>query len=174
MKKLISHSLAVVLSILLYASCASQKNINGDNQPDYQSLIDSRRFTFTAQTVNPTEDSRFNPRFMFPNGNNLYQLSGGYDVKITPDSVVAYLPFFGRSFTAPLDPTKGGIKFTSTDFDYKQTTRKKNYQITITPKDDREVRNLFITITPAGYAMVQVSSMNKTPISFSGIIEKNK
>jgi len=159
--------------VLTFSSCASQKTAAG-SKPDYAAMVDSRRFTFKAQTVIPTEDSRFNPRFMLPNGNNLYQLSAGYDIKITPDSVIAYLPFFGRSFTAPVDPTKGGIRFTSTDFDYKQSIKKKNYQITITPKDDREVRSLFLTITPSGYAYVQVLSMNKTPISFNGIIEKDQ
>jgi hypothetical protein len=173
MKNVLHAGPLLILMVLFFSSCASQKATTGSRQ-DYSSLIESRRFTFKAQTVIPTEDSRFNPRFMFPNGNNLYQLSSGYDVKITPDSVTAYLPFFGRSFTAPLDPTKGGIQFTSTDFDYKQSIKKKNYQITITPKDARDIRSLSLTITPAGYAYVQVSSMNKTPISYNGIIENDQ
>lgn len=173
MKNVLHAGPLFILMILFFSSCASQKATTG-SQPDYQALIESRRFTFKAQTVIPTEDSRFNPRFMFPNGNNLYQLSSGYDVKVTPDSVTAYLPFFGRSFTAPLDPTKGGIQFTSTDFDYKQSIKKKNYQITITPKDARDIRSLSLTITPAGYAYVQVLSMNKTPISYNGVIENDQ
>lgn len=173
MKNLFHTGLLLISMILAFSSCASQKSATGTQQ-DYGALIESRRFTFTAQTVIPTEDSRFNPRFMFPNGNNLYQLSSGYDIKVTPDSVTAYLPFFGRSFTAPIDPTKGGIQFTSTDFEYKQSVKKKNYQITITPKDVREVRSVLLTITPSGYAYVQVLSMNKTPISFNGIIEKDQ
>lgn len=173
MKSLLHTGSLFILMVLAFSSCASQKTAAG-GQEDYAALVDSRRFTFEARTVIPTEDSRFNPRFMLPNGNNLYQLSSGYEVKITPDSVIAYLPFFGRSFTAPLDPTKGGIQFTSTDFDYKQSIKKKNYQITITPKDNRDIRSLFLTVTPSGYAYVQVLSMNKTPISFNGVIEKNQ
>ncbi|WP_114789254.1 DUF4251 domain-containing protein [Niabella yanshanensis] len=173
MKNLTHIGCLLILSILAFSSCASQKTVTATEQ-DYAALINNRRFTFVARTVIPTEDSRFNPRFMFPNGNNLYQLTSGYDVKITPDSVTAYLPFFGRSFTAPLDPTKGGIQFTSTDFDYKQSIKKKNYQITITPKDNRDIRNLLLTVTPSGYAYLQVLSMNKTPISFNGVIEKDQ
>jgi hypothetical protein len=173
MKNLLHTGSLFMLMVLAFSSCASQKTAKGSGE-DYAALIDSRRFTFEARTVIPTEDSRFNPRFMFPNGNNLYQLGSGYEVKITPDSVIAYLPFFGRSFTAPVDPTKGGIQFTSTDFDYQQSIKKKNYQITITPKDNRDIRSLFLTITPSGYAYVQVSSMNKTPIAFNGIIEKDQ
>ena len=160
-------SLILFLAIML-ASCASSKNTTG---ADVENMLNEQRYTFVARTVIPTEDSRYNPRFMFPNGNNLYQLTSGYDLKVTKDSVTAYLPFFGRSFTAPLDPSKGGIKFTSTDFDYKKSMRKKNTEITITPKDVQDIRSVFISVTPAGYAYVQVLSLNRTPISFNGIIE---
>lgn len=149
-------------------SCASSKNTTG---ADVENMLNERRYTFIARTVIPTEDSRYNPRFMFPNGNNLYQLTAGYDLKVTRDSVTAYLPFFGRAYTAPLDPTKGGIQFTSTDFDYKKSMRKKNTEITITPKDVQDIRSVFISVTPDGYAYVQVLSLNRTPISFNGIIE---
>ncbi|WP_346238908.1 DUF4251 domain-containing protein [Niabella insulamsoli] len=166
---------ALLLIFAIAAGCASQQNSSQSSAGvDYNRLIDEQRYTFVAQTVIPTEDSRFNPRFMFPNGNNLYQLTSGYDLKVTPDSVSAFLPFFGRSFTAPIDPNKGGIKFTSTDFDYKKTIRKKNHQITITPKDDRDVRSVYITVTPSGYASVQILSVNRTPISFNGRIEPNE
>lgn len=160
-------SLFLFLAIML-AGCASSKNTTG---ADAENMLNEQRYTFVARTVIPTEDSRYNPRFMFPNGNNLYQLTSGYDLKVTRDSVTAWLPFFGRAYTAPLDPTKGGIKFTSTDFDYKKSMRKKNTEITITPKDVQDIRSVFISVSPGGYAYVQVLSLNRTPISFNGIIE---
>ncbi len=160
-------SLFLFLAIML-AGCASSKNTTG---ADVENMLNEQRYTFVARTVIPTEDSRYNPRFMFPNGNNLYQLTSGYDLKVTRDSVTAWLPFFGRAYTAPLDPTKGGIKFTSTDFDYKKSMRKKNTEITITPKDVQDIRSVFISVSPGGYAYVQVLSLNRTPISFNGIIE---
>ncbi|GAB3415582.1 DUF4251 domain-containing protein [Niabella aquatica] len=156
---------------MIIQSCSSSKSTAAATASDIENMLNEQRYTFVARTVIPTEDSRYNPRFMFPNGNNLYQLTSGYDLKVTRDSVIAYLPFFGRSFTAPLDPSKGGIKFTSTDFDYKKSIRKKNTEITITPKDVQDIRSVLISITPAGYAYVQVLSLNKTPISFNGIIE---
>jgi len=172
MKKLIFSGCLFLLLTWLFSSCAPAQQSAGTT--DYKALLDNRRYTFIAQTVIPTEDSRYSPRSLFPNGNNLYNLTSGYDLKVTPDSVTAYLPFFGRSFTAPLDPSKGGIKFTSTDFDYKQEFYKKNHQITITPKDVPEVRSVLLTVTTSGYAYLQVLSLNKTPIAFNGIIEAGK
>lgn len=95
-------SLFLFLAIML-AGCASSKNTTG---ADVENMLNEQRYTFVARTVIPTEDSRYNPRFMFPNGNNLYQLTSGYDLKVTRDSVTAWLPFFGRAYTAPLDPPK--------------------------------------------------------------------
>lgn len=157
--------------LITVAGCTSQKSFT--NSP-FNNMVQERAYTFVATQAIPTEDARYNTRLMFPNGANLYQLTSRYDVRVTPDSVIAYLPFFGRSFTAPLDPSKGGIKFTSVKFDYKQSMRKGNYEIEITPNDTQEVRNLFLSISPGGYASLRVLSNNKTPISFNGNIEANK
>ncbi|MCH5597305.1 DUF4251 domain-containing protein [Niabella ginsengisoli] len=122
----IKNTILLFFLFIIGVGCASQQSsTQSTSTTDYEKLVDEKRYTFIAQTVIPTEDSRYNPRLMFPNGNNLYNLTSGYDLKITPDSVTAFLPFFGRSFTAPLDPSKGGIKFTSTDFEYKKSVRKK-------------------------------------------------
>lgn len=156
----------------MIAACAPQQQATSSASA-VSDAVTARNYTFVATSVFPTEDSRFNPRLLFPNASNLYQLTSRYDVRVTPDSVIAYLPFFGRSYTAPMDPTKGGIKFTSTRFDYKKTQRKNNYEIEITPRDDREVRSLYLTVAPSGFASLRVLSVNKTPISFNGNVEAN-
>ncbi|SDC07871.1 DUF4251 domain-containing protein [Niabella drilacis] len=172
--KTIHHSLLILLSaMVIYSSCTSQKQAANTSAAVSEALT-AQQYTFVARSVFPTEDSRFNPRVLLPNASNLYQLTSRYDVRVTPDSVIAYLPFFGRSYTAPTDPSKGGIKFTSTKFDYRKTQRKSNYEIEIIPKDNNEVRSLYLTITPAGFASLRVLSLNKTPISFNGEIEENK
>ena len=172
MNKFHTIFLIILTSILLF-SCSSQYKSGRSSATNYDSLIQQQRFTFVAQSVIPTEDSRYNPRLMFPNGSNLYQLSSGYDLKVTPDTITAYLPFYGRAYTAPMDPSKGGIQFTTTKFDYKRTMRKQNYEITITPKDAQDVRTVYITVSPSGYASVNILSQNRTPISYNGIIEPN-
>ncbi|MBO9592931.1 MAG: DUF4251 domain-containing protein [Niabella sp.] len=171
--KTIHHSLLILLSaIVILTACSGQKQATGLSTA-VTDAVTARNYTFVATSVFPTEDSRFNPRVLLPNASNLYQLTSRYDVRVTPDSVIAYLPFFGRSYTAPMDPTKGGIKFTSTKFDYKKTQRKNNYEIEITPKDSREVQSLYLTIAPSGFASLRVLSVNKTPISFNGNVEAN-
>ncbi|GAB3011569.1 hypothetical protein GCM10027051_12540 [Niabella terrae] len=171
MKPLLSYLLVALVTSLVLSCAGSRKSAT---DPEIEALIDQQEYTFAAQSVNPTEDSRYNPRLMFPNAaNNLYQLSLGYDLRVSQDSVIAYLPFFGRSFTAPMNPSEGGIKFTSTDFSYKQSRKKGNFVIEIRPNDNRDVRDLYLTVSPSGYATLQVLQTNKTPISFYGRVQEH-
>ena len=161
------------VAIVVLLSCSSQQYSSGTAA--VIEMLTAKTYTFVAQNVIPTEDARYNPRTMFPNASaTLYQLSGGYDLRITPDSVIAYLPFFGRAYTAPVNPSEGGIKFTSTRFQYKQTLRKKMYEIEITPHDVQDVSRLFLTISASGFTTLRIQSINRTPISFNGIVEAKR
>lgn len=160
-------------AMFFFSSCSSQQSVASD--PAVSDMMESKTYTFLANNVIPTEDARYNPRLMFPNAaSTLYQLNAGYDLRVTPDSVIAFLPFFGRSFTAPMNPNEGGIKFTSTDFTYKQSMRKGNYEVEIVPKDARDVRNLYLTVSPGGFAQLRVLSVNRTPISFNGRVDAGR
>jgi hypothetical protein len=99
-----------------------------------------------------------------------------YDLRIAGDSVISYLPYFGRAYSAPLDPSKSGIQFTSTNFKYEQSPRKKGgWNILIEPKDANDVRQLTLLVTESGSASLQVISNNRQSISFNGYVaEKNR
>ena len=97
------------------------------------------------------------------------QLTSDYTLTVRGDTVIAFLPYFGRAYTAPLDPAKGGIDFTSTNFDYKAKQRKKgNWEINIKPKDADDVRQLYLSFSASGFGNLQVTSLNRQTISFNG------
>jgi hypothetical protein len=74
-----------------------------------------------------------------------------------------------------MDPTKNALDFTSTKFEYKVTTLKKGgWEITIVPKDNRDLQKMFMTVSVDGYATLRVTSTNRDPISFDGTIEAPK
>jgi hypothetical protein len=109
-----------------------------------------------------------------PQTGSTRQLSPDYDLTITKDTIISYLPYFGRAYVAPVDPAQGGIKFTSTNFEYKQAKDNKAWQITIKPKDTPDVHQLYLSIFDNGYATLQVISTNRQGISFNGYIEEGK
>jgi len=130
-----------------------------DVKNDFASKISGKHFIFKAQTATPTSG-------------RLRQLTSDYDVKVSGDSLIAYLPYFGRAYSAPIDPTDGGINFTSVSFDYKYSQRKKGWDLTIKPKDANGIQDLSFTIFDNGTASLRVNSINRQPISFNGYLEK--
>jgi hypothetical protein len=123
-----------------------------------KNMVESQNYVFKAQTV-------------MPMSGRTRQLTSDYDVKVTKESITSYLPYFGRAYSAPMDPTQGGIQFTSKDFDYTLTPGKKDgWTVLIKPKDYRDVQQMTLNISSTGYATVQVTSTSRQPISFNGII----
>lgn len=128
------------------------------NNTDIAKLIESKNFVFVAQNV-------------FPTGGRNINLTTIYEVKLSTDTVVTDLPYFGRAFVAPMNPSDGGIRFTSTKFDLDIKERKKGgWDIIIIPKDTRDVRQMYLTVSTKGYGTLQVVSNNRQNIRFSGYI----
>ncbi|MPM57781.1 hypothetical protein SDC9_104604 [bioreactor metagenome] len=139
----------------------------------------------TAQTVTEKEavanevdqrvngsDFTFKATYAYPTGFKSMYLSPYYDVKVSPDTVRAYLPYYGRAYVAPMNPAEGGIKFISTDFDYQVNPGKKkgNWQVNIRTKDTGREIFLYFDIWQNGTARLQVTDTNRQPISFQGDI----
>jgi hypothetical protein len=108
-------------------------------------------------------------------GGRSRQLTSDYDLKITKEEVVSYLPYFGRAYSStPGAP--GGLEFTSKDFDYtiKENKKDNGWDIMIKPKDTQQARELYLTAFKNGSANLQVSSNDKQNISFTGYLAPNK
>lgn len=149
-------SYCVVLAVLLLVSQALRAQ---DKKKKLAEKIANKEFVFKARTVTPTS-GRFR------------QLTSEYDLRVSGDSVVCYLPYFGRAYSAPINPSEGGLKFTSVDFEYKYAPRKKGWDVTINPKDGNGVQELSMTIFENGNASLRVSSTNRQLITFNGYVEK--
>jgi hypothetical protein len=152
--QLLVKALAVPMLITTTTQAQNNKNI--------PALIDAQNFVFTAQTVSPAY------------GNIRQLTTGDYTLSIFKDMVIADLPYFGRAYSAPIDPTQGGLQFKSKSFDYSVKTRKKEWDIVIKPHDAGEASQLYLTVFNNGTAYLQVVSNNRQPISFNGIIVEKK
>ncbi|WP_293787638.1 DUF4251 domain-containing protein [uncultured Pedobacter sp.] len=143
-------------------------------------IVAGKNYTFVANTATPMANNDINRIMsMMPGsqaGSSINLTGSQYDVRVTKDSIVAYLPYFGRSFSAPIDPTQGGIRFTSKNFTYKESKNKKGmYTIQIETKDvTRENYRFTLNVSTNGYASLTASSMNKQPIFFNGYLEEPK
>lgn len=151
----------LILAGIALASTFNTVHAQELDKAKVQELVNNKQFVFKAQTAYPLSGSA-------------RQLSSDYDLKLIGDSMIAYLPYFGRAYTSTYG-AEGGIKFTSTAFDYKAQLRKKGvWEIKITPKDTRDVREMNLTVSENGYASLQVGSNSRQGISFNGYITEVK
>lgn len=152
----------VALAISLPGLTSAQSK-SDEKKAALTNLINNQSYVFTAQSSIPAGPS--------PDR----QLNGQYDLTVTKDSVISYLPYFGRAYMAPVDPTKGGIQFTSTKFEYKVTAKKKGgWTIVIKPGDTQEASQLILNVSTGGYASLQVLGNNRQPITFNGVVDARK
>jgi hypothetical protein len=155
----------IFLSLLLFQCSSSKKTVNESaplHAADIKSMVDNQQFIFVAERVNPLRGrSRI--------------LTSEYDVSVKKDSLVSYLPYFGRAYQAPINPAEGGIQFTSTRYSYDVSPNRKNgWDVNIKPGDYQDVQQLSFSIFDNGSATLNVTSTYKDPISFGGYVKKIK
>jgi len=162
MKKYRNLNKAFLLLFALIAcfqfSSYAQNDKKEQKQAEIQKLVQSKKFVFVAQYVNPL-------------GRGTRNLTSVYDVKLSKDTIISELPYFGRAYVATLNPSEGGINFTSTKFTYTIKEKKKGgWEISLSFTDSQDVRQMFFTVSEDGYASLQVTSNNREAIGFTGYI----
>lgn len=161
MKKTVCQGALLLCAIFILQACGSTRTA-----AEKQKLAAD-----IAQAVE-TPDFTFKARHAYPTGYRSVYLSPYYDVKVSPDTVEAYLPYYGRAYRAPMDPREGGYRFTSTDFEYQTNpgSRDGNWEAVITINDlDRAVTFRF-DIWDNGTARLDVTDTDRQQISFQGEI----
>jgi len=139
----------------------AQEN-KADEYAAVKSIVEAKQYVFVAESALPM------------NGRNR-QLSPGYKLEVRTDTLISDLPYFGRAYTAPIDPAEGGIQFTSRDFEYLANTGKKgSWNISIKPKDGKDLNRFSLYISRSGRASLQVVSNSRQAISFNGYITEVK
>lgn len=144
---------------LMFIQCSSSKSYTNLEKEMIEEMINNRSFTFVAERMNPLRGrSRI--------------LTSSYDVRVNNDSLISYLPYFGRAYSAPVDPSNIGTQFTSTKFTYQIKADKNNqYRVILTPKDVFSIQELSFIIFDNGTASLNVSSTSRDQISYEGYLK---
>lgn len=167
------------LSLLLLVITSFVANAQTDKATTAR-IVEAKNFKFVATSALPLNFTDVSKVLSRMPGNvgagGTIDLSGSqYDLAIKPDTIKAYLPFYGRAFTADLNPNDSGYKFSSKDFDYTTSKRKKGgWNVLINTKDVRNNARMNLTIGENGYAVLSVVSNNKQSITYNGYISEIK
>ena len=162
----------LLFAFSLLQNCTSQ--IYMEPQALSQTL-QSGEFLFTAKRANPTNYSVINTINSIPNATStrVLDLDSGYGIWFKKNNMEVVLPYFGRSYKAPVNTDQVSFRFTSKDFTMTKSQGKKNKIIyTIIPNDNNTVQKIYLEIYPSGSAMVSIDANDRQPISYDGFIEK--
>ena len=146
------------------SGCSNSRKIKVEaplDSTEVRNMVDSQLFTFIPRYVNPMSGRR-------------RALDPGYELSISKDSLISYLPYFGRGYIASISPSDVDYDFTSTSFSYDVKTTRKGWSITIKPKDQQSVQEMYFTIFDNGVANLTITSMNRSSISYDGYLSIKK
>lgn len=155
-----------------------QANAQTDKETTVK-IVNEQHFIFNATSAMPMSNYEVNKilsKMPGGGGGGLIQLTGSqYQLIVDKDSVEAYLPYYGRAYSATMDPNDSGLKFKSKKFSYKADKKKKgSWQIKINTKDVKDSPSMVLSVSENGYATLNVNSNNKQPITFNGYLSEPK
>lgn len=172
MKNTVLMSVMFLLTFLF--SCTSQTYVD---EKSLDQFINSNEFTFMAKRANPTNFDVINVMNSMPNNNSarMLNLDYGYSVVLKDKELTVNLPYFGRLFNPSYDTSKNSYNFTSKDFTISKVQNKKgNWVYTISPKDQNNIKVIYLEIFKNGAAFVSIDSSDRQAISYDGYIMKNE
>ena len=149
---------------LLYFSVAVGAQQADDKKEDKaavtKSLVESKHYMFVPQSMTPQRSQT-------------RQISFGYDLRVTGDSVNCYMPYLGRSFVSDYGSSDGSVRFNTSDFSYKVDEQKKGgWTITLTPNNVRNVQRVILRVASEGRTSVDISSNTRDMITYNGYIQE--
>ena len=157
--KTIPTSLLLLFVFSLFVANINAQGSKAEGQSGVKELIEKKSYVFLAQTAAPMSG-------------RMLQLTSTYTVKITGDTLVCNLPYFGRVYQPTMNPSDQGLTFTSYQFDYTSKVRKKGgWDVTIKTKDQSSQKKLVFTIFENGNASLNVVSNDRQSISYRGVLK---
>ncbi len=100
----------VILSLTSYSQVALKE------QNVYAQILKEQDFTFTAQAYATASSGK-------------KQMTDPYSFKVSLDSVVGILPYYGSSYTAQINLTDGSINFSIQKYKYEFMEKKRRVNI---------------------------------------------
>jgi hypothetical protein len=151
--------LPVLLAVCLQSTAQSssdQKKQDEYNQMN--SLLNSKKYHFHARSATTMKGKTI-------------QLTSDYGLKMSNDSLMVDLPYYGQAYSSDYGGTDLGIQFNTSQFSYKADSAKKGgWNITIIPKSEPKANKIIMYVSPSGYCTMQVTSNTRQPVSFYGTI----
>jgi hypothetical protein len=152
-----------VTLVLWGLNTAKAQQSSSDDQArktaEVQQFVNNANYTFVLNVNNPEK----------PAGVSLHPR---YRVKVSKDSVIAFLPNRGTASAASVD-TLNNIRFIWTNFNYNTSKTNGGWNIVIKPgSNSYAVKQITLYITTLGHATLKLYGGNRPPRTYDGYIKQ--
>lgn len=164
MKRVIYLSLIIAFASILLSGCATSEEKAAqmaELSANVTNALDNREYKIAIDR-------------MYPMRGSSRQVSFGYSVEVRNDTLISYLPYFGRAYNVPYGGGKG-LNFTAPIGSY-QEYKKRNGQryIEIGVANDEDTYFYTIEVFDNGSSSVDVRARQRERISYSGNLDFGK
>ena len=125
----------------------------------------------TATQVSEALASRhytINVLMMYPQRGRAVNLTTNYSVEVKGDSLISYLPYFGRAYNVPYGGGKG-LNFIAPITGYQtETDRKGITRVVLTSENEEDHYRYILEVSSSGDSYIQVQSRQRDFIRYSG------
>lgn len=110
-------------------------------------------------------------QMMYPRSGRAVNVSSNYSLEIKGDTVVSYLPYFGRAYSIPYGGGKA-FNFSAPIISYESASdqKGKNYVRLVTDNEE-DVITFQLEIFDNGQTTIDVQAREREPITYSGELE---
>lgn len=150
-------SAAVFLSACSASTSAAKKEKAAADFEQTVALIESGSYLFTVRSASPS-------------GGRTIQITSSYTLKASDGVFEAYLPYFGRAYSAAYG-AGGGVEFKgeAENLQISRNDQKNNVTVTFKISAETEQYTVKLDVGPAGYGNLVISSPKKQAISYYGL-----
>jgi hypothetical protein len=154
---------AALFCTFILAACSGTKPAVTASPADIQAAVDNNAWVFTARDV-------------IPSTGRSQVLTNTYDIRLSKDTLISYLPYFGRSFSGANAMTnQNPMDFKSYKLTIdKESAKKGSWKVMVKPNDYTPVRNMNFIFYDNGNATLTVNFNDNSPISYNGNIKPGK
>ncbi|HOG24581.1 MAG TPA: DUF4251 domain-containing protein [Bacteroidales bacterium] len=148
---------SLILSLCLLLLLPGTTYGQDKKEEQVKSIVESGQFVILFDRANPAT------------GRSV-MLSPYYEMRFDSTRVSAYLPYFGRSHTAPADPRKLAIELENAEVQTQTSfNERKGYTIVFTSKTEtNENITFYLKITLSGMATLSINSSTRQSITYLG------
>lgn len=164
MKRFFYLSLIVASAMILWSSCATSEEKAAQMavlSANVTNALDNRDYKIAIDR-------------MYPMRGSSRQVSYGYSVEVRNDTLISYLPYFGRAYNVPYGGGKG-LNFTAPIGSYQEFMKRngqRHIEIGVTNEEDTYFYT--IEVFDNGNSSVEVRARQRERISYSGNVEFGK